>query len=192
MRETRANPQDWRAAIERSGYYPALVTDAVADSLGEEPAVASLVHHETVFDPAMEVHRHVTVLLLTPTRLIVSHTDEHPPTEEEPKSHASTTTETVRLSKVTSVMLVRVVPDPESYRPGTPPSEVVLTLGYGAVANVDLEPASCGDESCEADHGYTGAIRSDDFSVRFSAAADGPDAVRDAIAFADALSGAIG
>ena len=34
-----------RAAIERSGYYPGLVSDAVASALGSEPVTAlSLIH----------------------------------------------------------------------------------------------------------------------------------------------------
>ncbi len=34
MTETRVMTEDLRAAIERSGYYPGLVTDAVASALG--------------------------------------------------------------------------------------------------------------------------------------------------------------
>ena len=37
-----------------------------------------VVHHDAIFDPGMEVRRHMTVLALTPTRLVYSHTDEHP------------------------------------------------------------------------------------------------------------------
>jgi hypothetical protein len=51
-----------------------------------------------------------------------------------------------------------------------------------------VEPASCGDPECEADHGYTGVLASDDFSIRASATADGTDAVALLLAFADSLS----
>ena len=77
MRDTRATAEDLRVAIERTGYYPGLVTDAVASALGAEPVTAYVVHHDAIFDPAMEVRRHITVLALTPSRLIHSHTDEH-------------------------------------------------------------------------------------------------------------------
>jgi len=77
MRETRALTDGLRAAIERSGYYPGLVSDAVASALGSEPVTAYVVHHDAIFDPGMEVRRHMTVLALTPTRLVYSHTDEH-------------------------------------------------------------------------------------------------------------------
>jgi hypothetical protein len=188
MRETRATAQGLRTAIERSGYYPALVGDAVESVLGHESVVAYVVHHEATFDPAMEVRRHVTVLVLSPTRLLVCHTDEHPPTDAMPHPHASTTTEAVALAKIGSVSVTRVVPEPASYVPGVPPTEVMLTIGWGVIAHVDLEPASCGDDSCEADHGYTGTLTADDLSLRVSEAADGADAVEQVLVFAQALS----
>jgi hypothetical protein len=64
----------------------------------------------------------------------------------------------------------------------------VLTIGWGAVQRVDLEPAGCNDPQCEADHGYTGTLSSDDFSLRVSAAADGSDAVDGLLSFAASLS----
>lgn len=191
MRDIRATAQGLRATIERSGYYPELVADAVESALGNEPACSYVVHHEAAFDPTLEVRRHVTVLVLSQTRLIVCHTDEHPPGEEFPSPHATTTTETVPLSRVQSVALTRVVPDPASYVPGVPPGEVVLSIGWGAISRIDLEPASCGDEACEADHGYTGGFTADDLSLRLSEAADGADAVAQVLAFAQALSEAV-
>ncbi|GAA0965881.1 DUF5998 family protein [Acrocarpospora macrocephala] len=188
MRDTRVSAADLREAIDRSGYYPDLVADAVDSAVGKEQVTAFVVHHEATFDPAMEVRRHVTVLVLSPSRLLVCHTDEHPPAEGNPTSHASTTTEAVRLSRIQSVALTRVVPDPASYVPGVPPSEVTLTIGWGAISHVDLEPATCGDENCDADHGYTGAVTADDLQLRVSEAADGPEAVTHVLAFARALS----
>jgi hypothetical protein len=188
MRETRATAHGLRTSIERSGYYPALVADAVESALGTETVLAYVVHHEATFDPAMEVRRHVTVLVLSQTRLLVCHTDEHPPSETMPHPHATTTTETVRLDRVQSVAVTRVVPEPASYVPGMPPTEVVLTIGWGAIAHIDLEPATCGDESCEADHGYTGSVTADDLSLRVSEAADGAEAVTHVLAFGQELS----
>lgn len=190
MRDTRATANGLRTAIERSGYYPALVADAVESVLGDEAVTAYVVHHEATFDPGMEVRRHVTVLVLSPARLMVCHTDEHPPVEGMPQAHASTTTEAVRLDRVQSVAVTRVVPEPASYVPGVPPTEVVLTIGWGAIAHIDLEPASCGDENCDADHGYTGSVTADDLSLRVSEAADGADAVAQVLAFAKELSAA--
>ena len=64
----------------------------------------------------------------------------------------------------------------------------MLTIGWGAVSRIDLEPATCGDPQCEADHGYTGTASNDDLSVRVSAVADGAELVRQVLAFAEALS----
>lgn len=189
MTETRVMTEDLRAAIEHSGYYPGLVTDAVASALGTEPVTAFFVTHDAIFDPGMEVRRHMTVLALTPTRLVYSHTDEHPADEPGSRPRAETSTEAIRFSRVSSVSLTRVVQDPASYVPGaTMPSEVMLTIGWNVLSHLEIEPAHCGDESCEADHGYLGTITADDLTLRVSEAADGEPAVRQLMAFAGALS----
>ena len=64
----------------------------------------------------------------------------------------------------------------------------MLTIGWGGVSRIDLEPAGCDDPDCEADHGYTGVLAADDFSLRVVAAADGTDAVAGLLAFAEPLS----
>ncbi|KNE84180.1 MULTISPECIES: DUF5998 family protein [Streptomyces] len=187
MAKTGTTTQGLRSAIERSGYYPALVAEAVEAAVGGEPVTSYLVHQETTFD-SNEVRRHVTVLVLTRTRFIVSHTDEQTADGTSPSPHATTSTESVRLERISSVVLSRVVANPESYTPGTLPREVVLTIGWGAVNRIDLEPAACGDPGCEADHGYTGNSTADDLSLRVSEAGDGPDSVRQTLAFAQSLS----
>ena len=68
------------------------------------------------------------------------------------------------------------------------PSEAVLTVGWGGINRIDLEPAACADPDCDADHGYTGMVVSDDFSLRVSSAADGQAAVDDLLVFAESLS----
>ena len=64
----------------------------------------------------------------------------------------------------------------------------MLTIGWGGVSRIDLEPAACADPECEADHGYTGVLASDDFSLRVSSAADGQGAVDELLEFAESLS----
>ena len=178
---------DLRASIEASGYYPEVVADAVFAAVAGEPVEAFLVHHEPTIDERDEVRRHVTVLTLTPSRLILGHTDEHAPDDLLPAPYTSSTSEAVLLSSVKTVVVSRMVANPAQYS-GSSASEAVLTIGWGAVGRIDLEPATCGDPNCDADHGYTGVLSSDDFSLRVSAAAEGPDAVSDLLAFADALS----
>ena len=65
---------------------------------------------------------------------------------------------------MTSVVVTRMTTNPTAGP--QPPAEAVLTIGWGAVHRVDLEPAGCSDPQCEADHGYTGTLASDDFSLR--------------------------
>jgi hypothetical protein len=69
-----------------------------------------------------------------------------------------------------------------------PAAEAVMTIGWGGVARLDLDPAGCSDPECDADHGYTGVASADDFSLRVSAAADGADAVAGLLSFAESLS----
>jgi hypothetical protein len=189
MRDMQATADGLRSAIERSGYYPGLVADAVSAALGSEAVVSFVVQGEALFDPAMEVRRHMSVLVLTPTRLIYSHTDENPSEDPSARPQAETSTEVVPFSRVSSVSVTRVVPDPVSYVPGvTMPSEVVLTIGWNVLSHIELEPAHCGDENCEADHGYSGTITADDLALRVSEAADGEEAVQQVLAFASALT----
>ena len=184
--------KDLRSAIEASGYYPDVVADAVFAALAGEPVEAHLLHHEPTIDERDEVRRHVTVLVLTGTRLILAHTDEHAPDEVLPAPYTSSTTEAIDLRTVRTVVVNRMVANPASYagsgRAGGGVSEAVLSIGWGAVSRVDLEPATCGDPECDADHGYTGVVGPDDFSLRVSAAAEGPEAVTDLLDFARALS----
>ena len=183
---------DLHAAIEQSGYYPDVVRDAVKSAVAGEQIVSYLVHHEPTIDERDEVRRHVTVLVLTPGRLILAHTDEHAPDDLLPAPYTSSSTEAVTLSSVRSVVVNRMVANPASYAgepiPAPGANEAVLSIGWGAIGRIDLEPAGCADPNCDADHGYTGVVASDDFSLRVSSAAEGPEAVADLLAFADALS----
>jgi len=178
-----------REDIDRAGYYPALVADVLEIALAGEQIVAHLVHPETVFDRA-EVRRHITALTLTPTRLIIAHVDDVPGSTPDDDHSAAATTESVALSSIRSIALTHVVSDPAAYTPGSGSSEITLALNWGSVQRLDLEPATCPDPDCEADHGYTGSSVPDDLVVRISAAAEGPDATAQALRFAAALSAA--
>lgn len=184
-------PTELTAAIERAGYYPALVSDVVAAALGGERIENHLVHLETTFDRDV-VRRHITVLALTPSRLLIAHADDHADEPPAPQDVATATTESIPLSAVRGVMLTHVVEDPSSYVPGSLGRELTLTLGWGTVSRLDLVPATCGDPDCDADHGYEGTVTGDDIALRIAAAADGDDALARALSFARDLSAAIG
>lgn len=187
MSETASMTQDLRAAIDRSGYYPDVVADALETSLAGESVLSYYVQHQPTFDRD-EVRRHITVLVLTATRLIVGHTDEHPGDESIAAPYASASTEAVPVERVGSVVVNRIVTNPAAYEPGGAVHKAVLTIGWGAVGRVDLEPATCGDPECEADHGYAGTVSSDDFTIVVSSAAEGNDAVSALLGFAQTLS----
>ncbi|MDR7254516.1 hypothetical protein J2X46_003509 [Nocardioides sp. BE266] len=176
---------DLRQAIHRTGYYPEVVADGVFSASGGEEVVSFFVHHETTFDHE-EVRRHLTALILTPTRLVIAHTDEHPGDDLLPEPYTSTTTEAVTLTSIRTVVVTRMVANPT--KGVAPPAEAVLTIGWGGVGRLDLEPAVCSDPNCDADHGYTGTLAGDDYTLRVSAAAEGADSVAGLLTFADALS----
>jgi hypothetical protein len=182
-------PQKLRTEVEHAGYYPALVCDVLDVAVAGEDVSSYLVHPETTFDRD-EVRRHVTVMVLTPTRLVVAHADDHEPDALSPEPYASASTEAVALHQVRSVVLTHAVTRPERHNAGDTPRELTLTIGWGALTRLDLEPAGCPDPDCEADHGYTGTSTADDITVRMSSDAEGTDAVRAAVTFARAVSAA--
>lgn len=184
MTSTQARTPALFETISRSGYYPEIVAEALRDALAGEPAVSFVVHHEPTFDRE-EIRRHMSVLVLTPTRVLLTHTDEHPGDNLLPQPYTSTSAEAVPLSNVANVVVTRMV-SARTQRL----EEAVLTISWGAVSRVDLEPARCDDPECEADHGYTGSVSGDDFSLRLSAAAEGGAAVEGLLEFARALTAA--
>ncbi|MBN9611196.1 MAG: phosphodiesterase [Actinobacteria bacterium 69-20] len=199
-----STPPDLSRRIQKAGYYPDLVADTLSVALAGEEITAHLVHSETTFDMDT-VRRHLSVLAITPTRLIFVHADDHAdePDDDDPlagavptgadrpaQAHAVATSEAIALRSVGPVMITHVVPDPAEYRAGSLGRDLTLTVGWGAVSRIDLEPATCGDPHCEADHGYSGSITGEDLSLRVSAEADGEQALDEAVAFARALSAA--
>jgi len=173
-------------AVVGAGYYPALANHVLKNAIGEEEVRGHFVHAETTFDTS-EVRRHMTVLVLTDARLIRVHIDDGAGPESGGAPAASATVESAPLRVVTSVALTHVVLEPESFREGDVPGELVLAIGWGIHSRLDLEPATCGDESCDADHGYTGDITGDDTLARVSVIADGADTVRALEEFTKAL-----
>lgn len=185
-------PVDLVSDIGAAGYYPDVVCDAAAFGLVGEKIVAHLVHQDTTFDAADILRRHVTVLILTPTRVLVVHAHDH--TDDNPTGMpvAATSVESVPLSRLQSVVLTRVVTEPDTYVRGQLAHEATVTLCWGTVRRIDLEPSTCGDPNCNAEHGLTGTSTADDTVVRVSSVADGMDAVNRAIAFAHATNMALG
>lgn len=180
-------PEDVRRRIADCGFFPDLVTESLAMAVGREDVLTHLVHHEATF-VADEVHRHLSLMVLTPTRLLVGHTDE---SNDNPNGalRAITSTESVPLRNINSVTLTRVLAEPEV---GTGKVvETWLSIGWGTMRRIELEPAACAEPTCEVDHGYSGSQVNDDITVRMSPAADGPESVTELIAFGARLQQAI-
>ncbi|WP_298746594.1 DUF5998 family protein [uncultured Serinicoccus sp.] len=182
-------PDSLVADIDAAGYLPAVVHDVVVTAVGKDHVVTHLVHDETTFDE-MAVRNHLTVLVLTERRLVIAHADDH----EGPEGQrmATATSETVPLRAVRGVMLTHTLVDPEHYDGSLAGRGITLTLGWGAVARVDLLPAVCDDPQCEGDHGYEGTVSSDDLSLRIAAEAHGVERLEQALIFSSELSGRLG
>jgi len=177
----------------KAGYYPELVSSVLEIALGDEPVDAYLVHVQTTFDE--EIRRHLTVLVLTPTRLVTAHVDDHDGDEENPAS-AVATTESVPLREIRSVALTHLIAEPTKYRSAIDAngqvgaSELNIAISWGAAGRIELEPMRCNNPDCEGDHGLLGEFVADDLVVRVASAAEGPAATAAAVDFARKLSAA--
>ncbi|VEI14705.1 Uncharacterised protein [Actinomyces viscosus] len=173
---------DLAQQVELAGYYPELVLDTLRLAAGQEEIVSGMVQAETTFAEA--VHRHLTVLSLTSTRLIIVHVDDAPRDDGSPGALA--TSEAVPLSRIRSMALTRGVSDPA--QGGGTLTEMTIAVSWGSVRRIDMEPATCGDPDCQADHGMTGVSVPDDVVIRVAAGVEGAAALARAETFASRLS----
>ena len=173
-------------ALNRAGFYPLLVSDVVHDALDKREPLSHLVHLETHFD-RNEVHRHITVLVLTEDMLVITHVDDQQLDDEGEQMVAQISTESVPVSQIRSVVLSYVYAQPQNYTSADQARELTLAIAWSGGQRLDMGPAGCGDPQCDADHGYTGNIVQEDIVLRVSAEADGLQAVQNAKDFARAL-----
>ncbi|MDO4254802.1 MAG: DUF5998 family protein [Kocuria sp.] len=186
MTESGPRAERLHQDIERAGFYPQLVHDVVADALDGGLPESHLVHLETTFDRD-EIHRHVTVLVLSGDVLHITHVDDRQYDEAGDEVMALVSTESMTASQVHSVTLTYAYYKPQQYWSGQPVSEVNLSVAWTGTRNLDVQPAGCDDPQCEADHGYTGVSAVQDVVLRVSAEADGAEAVEGARQFARML-----
>ncbi len=178
-------------AVAAAGYYPALASHVLRSALAGEDVRDYYVHSETTFADS-EVRRHMSILALTATRLLRIHIDDGVTQGEHASTAAQATAESALLRSINSVALTTVVHEPEKFSDGDTVSELVLAVGWGVHSRIELEPATCGDENCDADHGFSGGMTGDDTLVRVSTLADGPGAVQDLERFARTVQAAVG
>ena len=84
------------------------------------------------------------------------------------------------------MVLTRGVSDPA--QDGGTLTEMTIAVSWGSVRRIDMEPATCGDPDCQADHGMTGVSVPDDIVIRVAAGVEGAAALARAEAFASRLS----
>lgn len=185
---TSTLPAGLQEELRRAGYFPQTAAACIERSLRSADVLAHLVRPETSFDGA-EVRRHLTVLVLTPRHLIVSHLDDDQADALNP-SQVVVTTERLRLAQVRSTGLGQVF-DSEGSRVAGREAEVTLGITWGGSRRLDLERGWCEDPECQADHGWAGTVSPGDLALRVSALADGREAVEAAMTFHETLLDAL-
>jgi hypothetical protein len=169
--------------LEAAGYFPQLAWEVIDVALGDEPVDAALVQRAPTLTPG-SAGSHLTVVVLTPTRLLFTHIDDQVADGPEATPSTAATTDAIALAAIDAVGLTHMVADAGA----GPERSVTMAMSWGAPSHLDIAPAFCPDPGCEADHGYTGTINSDDLAIRVSEAADGAGAVADLLSFARCLS----
>lgn len=174
------------AALERTGFYPQLVANALREELDGRAVIEHLVHVDTHFDYD-DVHRHITVLALTEDVLAAVHLSDFPLDDAGHRMRAQVATELIPLRRLDSVVLTTQHDEPHRHRPNDAVAEVTLAVTWAGGQRLDLAPAGCADPECTADHGYTGTASREDLTLRVAAEAEGQAAVNQALTFSRAL-----
>lgn len=184
-------PTELALDIQRSGFFPHLVSDVMGQQLGEREILSHYVHVETHFSYD-DLHRHITVLVLAEGNVLVAlHLNDLEDELHLDIAKASVATEIIPLSRISSCVLTTGYDNPQDFKPGDPPSEVTLVLSWAGGSRMEFVPNLCEDPDCEADHGYLGTKLAEDLVLRIAGNADGQDAVNKALVFSRTLRDAI-
>ncbi|WP_431709604.1 DUF5998 family protein [Glutamicibacter uratoxydans] len=174
---------DLQQDLVRAGFYPQMIQDVLAEAMVNRPVLDHYVHLETHFDRT-EVHRHITVLVLSDAALFIIHVDDQQLDDHGSEIVAQVSTEMTALKRIASVATSYVFHQPQHYRSGEEVRELTFGLSWNGTTRLDLAPAGCGDPACDADHGLSGTAQPEDLVIRVSAEADGQNAVNKARRFA--------
>lgn len=169
--------------LVRAGFYPQMVQDVLAEAMMSQSVLDHYVHLETHFDHN-EVHRHITVMVLSEKVLYIIHVDDQQLDDHGKDVMAQVSTEMIALHRIASVATNYVYHQPQHYRTGDEVRELTFGMSWNGTRRIDLEPASCADPQCDADHGLSGTAQPEDLVIRVSAEADGQRAVNKAREFA--------
>ncbi|WIV42739.1 DUF5998 family protein [Glutamicibacter nicotianae] len=169
--------------LVRAGFYPQMVQDVLAEAMMGQPVLDHYVHLETHFDHT-EVHRHITVMVMSEKVLFILHVDDQQLDDHGKDVMAQVSVEMISLARIASVATSFVYHQPQHYSSADPVKELTFGLSWDGTKRIDLAPASCGDPPCDADHGLNGTSQPEDLVIRVSAEADGQQAVNKAREFA--------
>lgn len=183
---TYALPDALAGQIHKCGFYPELVCQTVAASVGRQEVISHVVHHEATFT-GQDVQRHMTVLVLTDRQLVINHTDDGDQGQE---GRVLTSSEVVPLRALQSAAVIQSIDHPE--RAGGTLVETWLTLAWGGNRRLELGPGACDDPECMAEHGTSGILAPNDLTVRMSPAGDGLASTSQLIRFGALIQERIG
>ena len=174
-----SGPEALRHELDNAGYFPELAWDVIELALAGEEATSCLVVPESALGHGT-IGWHLTVLVLTQTRLVVAHLDDSQ--NEAGAATAVATTTSVPLRSVRQVRVTQMVEDPAGYRPGSDRA-LSVAIGWGSHQAVDLEAANCPDPECLLDHGYQGNVVGEDITFMVSTETNGPELMTSTLAF---------
>ncbi|MFC9933174.1 DUF5998 family protein [Glutamicibacter sp. NPDC127525] len=169
--------------LVRAGFYPQMVQDVLAEAMMGQPVLDHYVHLETHFDHT-EVHRHITVMVMSEKVLFIVHVDDQQLDDHGKDVMAQVSVEMISLARIASVTTSYVYHQPQHYSAADPVKELTFGLSWNGTKRIDLAPAACADPQCDADHGLNGTSQPEDLVIRVSAEADGQQAVNKAREFA--------
>ena len=144
------SPREKLAAdIKHAGFYPELVLEVVDDALAGLEPDAHFVQHETHFS-RNDLHRHITVMVLCGSQLVLAHLDDSHLEEDAQGTVAHVSVEAVKLSALRAVTISYGYDQPQIYRPGMSPTEVSFQVAWTGSLRIDAAPATCPDPTCTA------------------------------------------
>ncbi|MDR2347241.1 MAG: DUF5998 family protein [Bifidobacteriaceae bacterium] len=175
------------AILAAADYFPEIIVDAIDLALVGETPTACYANPEVSFLHDT-IGRHLSVVVLTKSRLIVAHADDQGPDEVYPPALAIST-ESIALSEIKVVCLSHVFTSPDSYETGTGAASLRLSITWGANQRFQTEPNDCQDPDCLNDHsGIEGTIGAEDITLAANQDISGPEAVESLRAFAVELT----
>lgn len=172
--------------VSDTGFFPEIVIEALNGAVGDIEAEDFFVHREPIFDLEVAGH-HLTVLILLSGKLVVGHFDETD-LGQGPRIVAST--EVIPLPQINAVSLNKAYAFPEGQEVKI--KEAWVNIAWGIAQRLELRENSCGDPSCDKDHGSVGTVMADDITLRVSVAGDGILQMQRFIRFVQKLQQAIG